>query len=137
MNNLYSTRAEKYTKYRWDYAAEAIVAIFDIVGISKQTIVAVLTLAGKVAQVVPNTGLDFKNASAGPDAIVYEQFGAIHLYDPRSGKSRRLDVRVAGARVPIQVDVGHNVPAVHRGMGGEIERPQLALLLGRHGNEDD
>jgi len=52
MNSLYATKAEKYAKYRWDYAAEAIVAIFDIVGISKQTIVAVLTLAGKVAQAV-------------------------------------------------------------------------------------
>ena len=26
-------------------------------------------------------GLDFKSASAGPDAIVYEQFGALHLFD--------------------------------------------------------
>ena len=36
-------------------------------------------------QVVNNDGLDFKSASAGPGAIVYEQFGSIHLYDLKSG----------------------------------------------------
>jgi ubiquinone/menaquinone biosynthesis C-methylase UbiE len=40
VNNLYSTKAEKYAKYRWDYAPEAISAIFDLVGISDQTTVA-------------------------------------------------------------------------------------------------
>src|SRR5262249_49617199 len=34
--------------------------------------------------------------SAGPDAIVYEQFGSLHLFDPASGKAHGLDVRVAG-----------------------------------------
>jgi tricorn protease len=46
--------------------------------------------------VLDNDGLDLKSASAGPDAIVYEQFGSLHLFDPASGKVHRLDVRVAG-----------------------------------------
>src|SRR5438093_3903501 len=50
----------------------------------------------KVAQAIVNTGLDLKSASAGPDAIVYEQFGSINLYDLKSGKSRPVSVTVAG-----------------------------------------
>jgi tricorn protease len=53
----------------------------------------------QVAQALPNKGLDFKTASAGPDVIVCEQFGALLLYDPKSGTSKRLDVRV-NADVP-------------------------------------
>jgi SAM-dependent methyltransferase len=40
MSTLYSTKAEKYANYRWDYASGAIAAIFDVVGISGQTTVA-------------------------------------------------------------------------------------------------
>jgi SAM-dependent methyltransferase len=40
VNSLYATKAEKYAKYRWDYAPEAISAIFDVVGISDQITVA-------------------------------------------------------------------------------------------------
>ncbi|HLM55183.1 MAG TPA: PDZ domain-containing protein [Pyrinomonadaceae bacterium] len=54
------------------------------------------TRTKQVAQAVPNTGLDIKSASAGPGAIVYEQFGAIHLYDLKSGRASRVPIRVAG-----------------------------------------
>jgi tricorn protease len=56
----------------------------------------------KVAEVVKNSGLDFKSASAGPDAIVWEQFGSLHLLDLRSGKSRSLEVRVPGQFAEVQ-----------------------------------
>ena len=42
-----------------------------------------------VKQEVENKGLDFKSVSAGPDALVYEQFGGIYVYDPASGKSKQ------------------------------------------------
>src|SRR5439155_21119733 len=45
----------------------------------------------KVAQAVANSGLDIKSASAGPGAIVYEQFGAIHLYDLKAGRAKEVD----------------------------------------------
>ena len=32
------------------------------------------------------TGRDIKSASAGPGGIVYDQFGALHLFDPASGR---------------------------------------------------
>ncbi|HXK09516.1 MAG TPA: PDZ domain-containing protein [Vicinamibacteria bacterium] len=60
------------------------------------TLFAYDTRTKAVTQVVKNDGLDVKAAAAGPGAIVYEQFGALHLLDPASGRSRTLDVRVVG-----------------------------------------
>ncbi len=54
------------------------------------------TRSKKVERVIPNDGLDFKSASAGPGAIVYEQFGSLGLYDLASGKTRRLDITLNG-----------------------------------------
>lgn len=48
-----------------------------------------------VTQVVKNEGFDLKSASAGPGAIVYEQFGALHLFDLASGQTRAVAVRIA------------------------------------------
>lgn len=50
--------------------------------------------SGKVSQVVRNEGLDMKSASATEDAIVYEQFGSIHLLDLKTGKERRVPITV-------------------------------------------
>jgi tricorn protease len=49
-----------------------------------------------VKQEVENKGLDFKSVSAGPDALVYEQFGAIFLFDPASGKAKQIQISVSG-----------------------------------------
>ena len=49
-----------------------------------------------VRQAVANNGLDLKSASLGPDGIVYEQFGAIHLYDLKTGKTKAVPIRVHG-----------------------------------------
>ncbi len=54
------------------------------------------TRSRQVRQLTFNRGLDFKSASAGPGAIVYEQFGSLHLYDLRSGKTKPVEVRLAG-----------------------------------------
>jgi tricorn protease len=54
------------------------------------------TKSKQVSVALKNDGLDFKYASAGPDAIVIEQFGAIWLYDPKSGASHKVDIRIAG-----------------------------------------
>jgi len=49
-----------------------------------------------VKEAIPNQGLDMKSASLGPDAIVYEQFGGISLYDLKSGKTKPVNIRVQG-----------------------------------------
>jgi tricorn protease len=50
----------------------------------------------QVKEVVKNTALDVKSASAGPGGIVYEQFGAIYLFDAATGQSHRVPIRVEG-----------------------------------------
>ncbi|HEX5084409.1 MAG TPA: protease, partial [Blastocatellia bacterium] len=53
----------------------------------------------KVTQLTQHDDFDIMNATAGPDAIVYEQAGYIHLFDTKTGQpgqARRLNVEVAG-----------------------------------------
>lgn len=47
-------------------------------------------------QVVSNEGLPIRQASAGPDGIVYSQFGSIHIYDPATRREHAVPIRVAG-----------------------------------------
>ncbi len=54
------------------------------------------TKSKAVREAVPNQGLDFKSASLGPDAIVYEQFGGVSLYDLKTGKTKPVPIRVQG-----------------------------------------
>ena len=54
------------------------------------------TASHEVTPVVRNQGLDFKSADAGAGAIVYEQFGSLHLFDLKSGKTKTVEVRVPG-----------------------------------------
>jgi tricorn protease len=50
----------------------------------------------QVKQVVKNDGLDIKSAAAASDAIVYEQFGSLHLLDLKSGGDTALNIQIAG-----------------------------------------
>jgi tricorn protease len=54
------------------------------------------TRSRQVAEVLHSDGLDFKTASAGPDAIVIEQFGAIKLFDLKTHQAKNVSIRVAG-----------------------------------------
>jgi len=54
------------------------------------------TQTKNVRQAVGSNGMDIKSASAGPDAIVYEQFGSIHLFDPATGKQTAVNISVTG-----------------------------------------
>ncbi len=50
----------------------------------------------KVTQLIENHGLDIKSASAGPDAIVYEQFGSLNLFDLKTAKTRKVEIALTG-----------------------------------------
>ena len=53
------------------------------------------TKTKRVTQAIRNEGpdaLDIKSASAGPDAIVYEQFGEIRLYDLKTGRTSKVNI---------------------------------------------
>jgi tricorn protease len=60
------------------------------------TLFAYETKTKAVKQVVENKGLDMKSLSAGPDALVYEQFGGIYIFDQGSDGSKKLDIHISG-----------------------------------------
>jgi len=49
-----------------------------------------------IKQLTHHDDFDIMNASAGPDAIVYEQAGYIHLFDIKTAQSRQLTIDVTG-----------------------------------------
>ncbi|MBP1766050.1 MAG: protease [Candidatus Aminicenantes bacterium] len=66
----------------------------------------------EVSRVIPNDGLDLKSASAGPGAIVYEQFGSLNLYDLAGGKTKPLSVSIDGDLLEVRdkfVNVGDSL----------------------------
>ena len=60
------------------------------------TLYAYQTDSKKVSRVIENHGMDIMSASAGPGAIVYEQFGSLHLFDLASGREHEVHVDIRG-----------------------------------------
>ncbi|HET9533316.1 MAG TPA: PDZ domain-containing protein, partial [Blastocatellia bacterium] len=60
------------------------------------TLFAYDTGSKRVTRLISNNGLDIKSACAGPGGIVYEQFGSLHLFDLKTGKSQKVNVKVSG-----------------------------------------
>ncbi|HEX2641169.1 MAG TPA: hypothetical protein VHL50_11375, partial [Pyrinomonadaceae bacterium] len=50
----------------------------------------------QLTKITNHDDFDIMAASAGPDAVVYEQAGYIHLVDAKTGKDRQLDIEVTG-----------------------------------------
>jgi len=50
----------------------------------------------QVTQLTQHDDFDIMTASAGSDAVVYEQAGYIHLVDAKTGQARRLNIEVTG-----------------------------------------
>ncbi len=76
------------------------------------TLFAYDTKSKTVKQVIENKGLDFKSLSAGPDALIFEQFGGIYVFDLKDGKSKKVTIRIAGdlpATRPHYVKVGDKI----------------------------
>ena len=68
------------------------------------------TATQQVKQVVENHGYDLKTVAAGPGALVYEQFGSIHLYDLASHQDRTVQIAIHGD-LPELVPHLENIPA--------------------------
>jgi tricorn protease len=64
----------------------------------------------QVQQVIANQGLDLKSVSAGPGALVFEQFGSLHLYDLTTHQEQTVPVAIGGDLPNITPHWG-NVPA--------------------------
>src|SRR5262249_2711813 len=66
----------------------------------------------EVREALANHSFDLKSASLGPDAIVYEQFAGIHVYDLKSGATHDVPIRVEGDLPELRarfVNVGRNL----------------------------
>jgi tricorn protease len=66
------------------------------------TLFAYDTKSQKNQQVIANTGFPIKSAAAGPGAIVYEQFGSLHLYDLASHQEHAVNVRIDADLVQVR-----------------------------------
>ena len=53
-------------------------------------------------QVLENSGMPIKSADAGPGAIVYEQFGSLHLYDLASHSEKPVKVQINADLVQVR-----------------------------------
>jgi tricorn protease len=76
------------------------------------TLFAYDTKTKAVKQVLENHGFDLKSLNGGPDVLVYEQFGGVYLFDPKSGKSTHVAIKVTGdlpATRPHWVKVGDKI----------------------------
>ncbi len=60
------------------------------------TIFAYDTKTKNVKQVLDNKGLDVKSLSAGPDSLVYEQFGGIYTLDLKTEKASKVEIHISG-----------------------------------------
>src|SRR6516164_5643239 len=47
-----------------------------------------------VRRVIDNHGEDLKSLQGGPDCLIYEQFGSLHLFDLQTKSATKLDIRV-------------------------------------------
>jgi tricorn protease len=54
------------------------------------------TRTRQVQQVLENHGFDLKTLNAGPGALVYEQFGSLHIYDLASRQEHAVAVTISG-----------------------------------------
>lgn len=81
------------------------------------------TRTKRVIQLLKNEGHSIKSASAGPGAIIYDQFGSLHLFDLKTGLSKRVPVVISG-------ELPETQPRSVK-VGGRLARPALSPDGGR------
>jgi tricorn protease len=84
----------------------------------------------RVSRALPAEGFDITAASAGPDAIVYSQFGALKIYDPRSGTAHDVHVTMAADMPQVRphwLHVGAMIEA------GDISPSGVRAVFAAHG----
>jgi tricorn protease len=73
----------------------------------------------QVQQVLENKGLDLKTVSAGPGALVYEQFGSLHLYDLARHQEHAVPITVHG-------DLPHLTPHLAKVAVKEVQNAAIS-----------
>ncbi|MGD0507606.1 MAG: PDZ domain-containing protein [Terriglobales bacterium] len=88
------------------------------------------TATKQVSEAIRSNGVDIKSASAGPDAIVYEQFGSIHLFDPATGQQHPVDIHVSGDFPAVRP---HFVKAAEQVVNANISPTGMRAVFEAHG----
>ncbi|MEK7830776.1 MAG: PDZ domain-containing protein [Acidobacteriota bacterium] len=66
------------------------------------TLFAYDTKTKRVSKLINNTGLDIKSANAAGDAIVYEQFGSLNIFDLKSNRSTKVNVTINADQLAVR-----------------------------------
>ena len=85
-----------------------------------------------VKQVVENHGYDMKTVAAGPGALVYEQFGSIHLYDPSTGQEHAVPITIHGDLPSLTPHLAKVLPAEMQNF--DISPTGVRVLIEAHGD---
>jgi tricorn protease len=88
------------------------------------------TKSKQVAAALSSNGVDIKSASAGPGAIVFEQFGSIHLYDLATGKQHEVKINVTADFPAVRP---HYVPAGDQIANANISPTGARAVFESHG----
>jgi tricorn protease len=75
------------------------------------------TRTRQVSETLHSDGFDFKTASAGPGAIVVEQFGTIKLFDLATRTAKTVDISLAGDLREVRPHFAHVKPDRLRAFG--------------------
>ncbi|MGB7167997.1 MAG: PDZ domain-containing protein [Acidobacteriaceae bacterium] len=86
----------------------------------------------QVSQVLDNTGYDLKTVAAGPGALVYEQFGSLHLYDLATHKEHPVDVTIDGDLPEMEPHLANIRPDETENLG--ISPTGVRLVAEAHGD---
>ncbi len=86
----------------------------------------------EVKQVIDNHGYDLKTLSAGPGALVYEQFGSLHLYDLASHSEHAIPIAIHGD-LPSLVPHLANI-AAHDTQNIAVSPTGMRLVAEAHGD---
>jgi tricorn protease len=84
-----------------------------------------------VGQVLDNRGYDLKTVAAGPGALVYEQFGSLHVYDLASKKEHAVVVTIRGD-LPELTPRMQNI-AAHEMQNVEVSPTGMRVVAEAHG----
>jgi tricorn protease len=90
------------------------------------------TSTKQVEQVIANQGFDLKTLSAGPGALVYEQFGSLHLYDLAAHREHTVPVTIRG-------DLPRLTPHLSRVVAKEVQNIAISptgarIVVEAHGD---
>src|SRR5277367_3926954 len=86
----------------------------------------------EVKQVIENSSYDLKTVTAGPGALVYEQFGSIHLYDLATHQEHAVPITIHGDLPSLTPRLTKILPAEVK--NGAVSPTGVRVVVEAHGD---